>query len=66
MIIITIVIQDNMIDEEKAKREEAAQLSMEEKIALLDQQVDALSTRLGSNMDIKTDNSFILGFQKNL
>ena len=68
MIIITIVIQDNMIDEEKAKREEAAQLSMEEKIALLDQQVDALSTRWGRiwPMDIKTDNSFILGFQKNL
>ena len=67
MIIIKIVIQDNMIDEEKAKREEAAQLSMEEKIALLDQQVDALSTRWGRiwPMDIKTDNSFILGFQKN-
>ena len=38
-------LQDNMIDEEKAKREAAAQLTMEEKIVLLDQQVDALSTR---------------------
>ena len=34
-----------MIDEEKAKREEAAQMTVEEKILQLDEHVDALSTR---------------------
>ena len=36
-----------MIDEEKAKREEAAQMTAEQKIAQLNEQIGGLSTRFG-------------------
>ena len=38
-------MQDNMIDEEKARLEEAAQMTVEQKVVVLDQHVDVLSTR---------------------
>ena len=40
-----ILMKDNMIDEEKAKKEEAAQMSTSEKILLLDQQTSSLCSR---------------------
>ena len=42
-----ILAKDNMIDEEKAKREEAAQMTAEQKIGLLNEQITGLSTRFG-------------------
>ena len=42
-----ILAKDNMIDEEKAKREEAAQMTAEEKIVQLNEQIGGLSTRFG-------------------
>ena len=42
-----ILAKDNMIDEEKAKREEAAQMTAEQKIAQLNEQIGGLSTRFG-------------------
>ena len=41
-----ILAKDNMIDEEKAKREEAAQMTTEEKIVQLNEQIGGLSTRV--------------------
>ena len=40
-----ILAKDNMIDEEKAKREEAAQLSLEQKIVVLKDQIKGIQTR---------------------
>ena len=40
-----ILAKDNMIDEEKAKREEAAQLSLEQKIVVLKEQIHGIKTR---------------------
>ena len=40
-----ILAKDNMIDQEKAKREEAAKLNLEEKIVLLREHVRGLKTR---------------------
>ena len=42
-----ILAKDNMIDEEKAKREEAAQMTVEQKISQLNEQIVGLSTRFG-------------------
>ena len=39
-----ISLQDNMIDEEKAKKEAAAQMTFEQKINLLNDQVSAVLT----------------------
>ena len=39
-----IYLQDNMIDEEKAKKEAAAQMTFEQKINLLNDQVSAVLT----------------------
>ena len=40
-----ILAKDNMIDEEKAKREEAAQLSLEQKVLMLKDQIKGIKTR---------------------
>ena len=40
-----ILAKDDMIDQEKAKREEAAKLNLEEKIVLLKEHVRGLKTR---------------------
>ena len=40
-----ILDKDNMIDEEKAKREEAAQLSLEQKIVQLKEHILGIKTR---------------------
>ena len=40
-----ILAKDNMIDEEKAKREEAAQLNLEQKVILLKEQIKGIKTR---------------------
>ena len=40
-----ILAKDNMIDEEKAKREEAAQLSLEQKVVRLKEQIKGIKTR---------------------
>ena len=40
-----ILAKDNMIDEEKAKREEAAQLSVDQKIVMLKEQIVGIKTR---------------------
>ena len=42
-----ILAKDNMIDEEKAKREEAAQMTAEQKLVQLNEQIRGLSIRLG-------------------
>ena len=40
-----ILAKDNMIDEEKAKREEDAQLTLQQKITVLKEQVEGIKTR---------------------
>ena len=40
-----ILAKDNMIDEEKAKRDEAAQLSLEQKVLMLKDQIKGIKTR---------------------
>ena len=45
-----ILAKDNMIDEEKAKREEAAQMTVDQKISQLNEQIGGLSTRFGRLM----------------
>ena len=42
LLVIWNIVQDNMIDEEKAKKEVAGQMSFQEKLTLLDEQVEAV------------------------